>query len=271
MSIDGRLLEPIEAPSSDGTHLLRMEKNTRTVDDKGDVVTLITVREVAQVPELPNNAMIVDKAYEFTPSGIAFDTSVRLTLGYDVNKLPKQIASIFLAYYTPKSGWVELKSENGAVASIGRLTAPVEHFTIFAVLAKPTNATFRVTKLNITPSLERAWGRLTFALRTGREVNISALVTNYGGKPGDYDAILRINGQAVDERQLTIGPTESQMVTFTRSGNKPGRYEVQIGDLSGEFVSGEFVTSLWINWWLILIVILVLALIGWLVRKYLVR
>jgi hypothetical protein len=248
-----------------------MEKNTRTVDDKGEIVTLITIRDVAQIPEFPNNAMIVDKAYEFEPSGIVFDIPVRLTLGYDVNKLPKKIASIYLAYYTPESGWVELKTEDGKVAGIGRLTAPVEHFTIFAVLAQPTDATFRVTRLNIVPSLERAWGRLTFALRTGREVNISALVTNYGGKSGNYTATLLINGQAVDERQLTIGPTESQLVTFTRSGNKPGRYEVQVGDLSGEFVTGEFVTSLWINWWLIIILLLVLALIGWLVRKYVVR
>ena len=52
VSSNGTLLNPLEAPSPDGLHLLQIEKGTRVLDDEGKVVTLITVIE-AEIPELP--------------------------------------------------------------------------------------------------------------------------------------------------------------------------------------------------------------------------
>ncbi len=136
ISGEGRLATPLEAPSPTGIHLLQMEEDTRTLDPEGNVVTLIEIREAAELPELPPNTVVVGPAYKFEPSGIAFDKSVRLTLGYDLNQLPEDVTSVALAYHTAEAGWMQLKGEIGVVAEVSKLTAPIDHFTIFAILAE---------------------------------------------------------------------------------------------------------------------------------------
>jgi hypothetical protein len=273
MSSYGRLLNPLEAPSPDGMHLLEMEKGTRTVDENGKIVKLIEIRE-AEAPSLTADTVIVGNAYDFEPSNITFDQPIRLTLGYD--NLPDDIASIALAYYTDATGWTELEPEGGVVAGEGKLTAPVDHFTVFAILAKlnpppppppspppPAPAAFKVDNLQITPSQFRLWRPVTFVVKTGEEVAISAYVTNYGGQEGKYTAILKVNGATQATKEITIGSGQGQQVTFTLTENEPGLYTVDIGGLSGEFV-----TSLWTNWWLMGGILAGLIVIGWLSWYY---
>ena len=144
MGSDGRLLTPLKAPSPDGTHLFEMARWTKTLDAKTNIVTLIEIREAGATP-LPANTVIVGNAYDFEPSNITFSNTtfnqpVWLTLGYDVNNLPEGVTSVTLAYYTAETGWTELepKTEGGVVAGVGKLTVPLDHFTIFAILAKVT-------------------------------------------------------------------------------------------------------------------------------------
>jgi hypothetical protein len=256
ISTTGRLLNSLEAPSPDGIHLFEMEKGTRTLDEKGKVVTLIVIRET-EAPPLPDNTVVVGNAYNFEPSDITFDKPVRLTLGYDVNELPEDVASVVLAYYNSGTGWIELEAESGVVAEVGKLTAPIDHFTIFAVLAKvsppappppPTPAppaNFELSNLSIIPSLSKVWESLTFMVTSGEEVTITVDVTNQGGQEGSFNAVLRLNGVTQGTKDITLGPRQSQKIVFTITENEPGSYIVQIGDLSGEFI-----TLLWFNWWL---------------------
>jgi len=120
-----------------------------------------------------------------------------------------------------------------------------------------------LSNFTLTPSLSKFWRILTFAVRTGEDVNVTVEVTNHGGQQDTYTAIVTMNGVDVGEKELTLAPGESQELGFTVSGNEPGRYVVQIGDMSGEFVSDS-----WINWWLILGLVASFLGIGWLVRKY---
>jgi len=272
MSSAGRLLNPLEAPSPDGMHLLEMAKGTKTVDDQGKIVKLIEIRE-AEAPSLTANTVIVGNAYDFQPSDITFSQPIRLTLGYD--NLPEDVASIALAYYTATTGWTELKPEGGVVAGEGKLTAPVDHFTIFAILAEltppppppssppPAPAAFEVDNLQITPSQSRTWEPVTFVVKTGEEVTISAYVTNYGGQEGKYTAILKVNGVTQATKEIILGSGQDQQISFTLAENEPGLYTVEIGGLSGEFV-----TSVWANWWLMGGILAGLILIGWLAWYY---
>lgn len=274
MSSRGRLLNALEAPSPDGMHLLEMAKGTKTVDDKGNIVKRIEIRE-AEAPLLAADTVIVGNAYDFEPSNITFDQPIRITLGYD--NLPEDVASIALAYYTATTGWTELKPEGGVVAGEGKLTAPVDHFTIFAILAElnppppppppssppPAPAAFKVDNLQITPSQFRIWEPVTFVVKTGEEVAISAYVTNYGGQEGKYTAILKVNGATQATEEIILGSGQGQQISFTLTENEPGLYTVDIGGLSGEFV-----TSLWTNWWLMGGILAALILIGWLAWYY---
>jgi len=151
---DGRLLGSLEAPSPDARHILILDEGTRTVDSQGEIVTLIEIRPAVEVLAPPQNKRLVGTAYNFEPSGIVFDKPVHLTLGYDVNQLPQNVTSVKLVYYSSESGWISLEPESGRVAEVGRASAAVDHFTVFAVLAEvspaptpPTKAPFEWTKV----------------------------------------------------------------------------------------------------------------------------
>ena len=170
---DGRPIKRMEAPSPDGIHLVEIEAGTGASDNASNVITLIEIRET-WAPELPENTQLVGKAYEFKPSGTVFDKPIKLTLGYNANELPDEVISVGAAYYTIRDGWIYLETEATSVAELGKLTAPVNHFTVFAVLAKVTMpqlppeptptpepepgkvpALFSLNNLSITPSVSR--------------------------------------------------------------------------------------------------------------------
>lgn len=256
----GRLLDSLEAPSPDEIHLFEMEKGTKTLDEDGGIIKLIEITE-AGTPSPPEGSVYVGQVYDFQPSDITFSKPIRLTLGYDVNDLPEDVASVALAYYTSKTGWVELEAESNVVAEVGRLSAPVDHFTFFAVLASvsppPVSppppplpapvppAAFELSNLSISSSFSKVWELLTFAVKSGEEVTITVDAANNGGQEGSYEALLKINGVTKATKEITLGAGQHQKIAFTVTENEPGRYVVQISDLSGEFQSVS-----WFNWWL---------------------
>jgi hypothetical protein len=277
----------MEAPSPDGIHLLEIEALTGATDNVSNPVTLIEIRE-AQAPELPENTRLVGKAYEFKPSGTVFDKQIRLTLGYNVNELPDHVTSIGAAYYTTMGGWTYLQTETTSLAELGKLTAPVNHFTVFAVLAKvsvapeikpPTEpapkpgpapepappaivpALFNLSNLSVTPSVSRFFEKVPYIIRTGEETLITVDVTNNGGQTGSYTAVLIISGTERERKEITLEPGQTRTVSFTVTGNDYGSYTVLIGNLTGNFLS-----ELWINWWLIAGSFVFIGLIIWLIR-----
>jgi phosphatidylglycerophosphate synthase len=263
---DGRPVKNMAAPSPDGLHLLEIEALTGASVNE-TTVTLLEIRE-AQAPPLPENTQLVGQALEFTPSGTVFDKPIKLTLGYNVSDLPEGVISVGAAYYTSQDGWVYLDTQSTSVAELGKLTASLNHFTIFAVLAKVTPpqpslipAQFNLNNLSITTSVHRIFEKITYIIRTGEDAFISADVTNNGVQTGTYTAILMINGTERGRKDITLETGQTSTVSFTVTGNERGTYTVVIGTLSGEFVS-----DLWINWWLIVATIALIILIIWLIR-----
>ena len=278
ISSTGRLLNSLVASSPDGIHVLEMEKDTLTLSQDGEVIKLIKITE-AETPRPPENIVIVGKVYDFEPSNITFSKPIRLTLGYNINELPENAISVALAYYTAESGWVKLEAESGVVAEIGKVTASVDHFTIFAVLAgvppppllppsppppaPPAPAAFELSNLSITPSFSKIWELLTFVVKTGEQVTITVDVTNYGGQEGNYDALLKINGVTQGNQEITFSGGQRQKIVFIVTESKPGSYTVEIGNLSGEFQS-----LLWFNWLLTGGLTAAFILLGWLAWYY---
>ena len=275
----GRLLDSLEASSPDDIHLFEMEEGTRTLDEEGEIVKLIEITE-ADVPLLPENTVVVGNVYNFEPSNITFSQPIILTLDYDVNDLPDDVTTVNLAYYAAGTGWVELEAEGGVVAGLGSLAAPVEHFTLFAVLANVSPpppppaaaapppppapvppAAFALSNLSISSSFSKVWELLTFAVKAGEEVTITVDVANNGGQEGSYSALLKINGVTQTTKEITLSAGQHQKITFTVTENEPGLYVVQIGDLTGEFQSVS-----WFNWWLsggLAAALILLGLLAW--------
>jgi hypothetical protein len=122
----------------------------------------------------------------------------------------------------------------------------------------PAPASFRLSNLSIVSSVVKTFKSLTYLIRTGQEATISVDLTNIGGQAGSYPVILMVNGVERERQEVTLGPGQTQTVTFTLGPNEPGSYTIQIGDLNGSFVS-----ELWVNWWLFVGTAGLFALLGW--------
>ena len=262
-SAGGQLLDSMDALSPDDRSAIHLEKGTRMTDAEGEVVTLIRVTEATELPELPPYASLLGKAYELSPSGASFNIPIKLALGYDVKQLPIVVDSLMLGRYEPETGWESLDVEADVVAGLGTLTAQVEHFSIFAVLAKTTGASFKTGNLVVTPTVKKYWSILPLVTIEARQLTITAEVTNTGGQRGVYRFVLTLDGEAVQEQFVPLEPLETQTLTFTLAGLPNGKHSVQLGSLSQEFQSVFL-----IRWWLLIVLALVVAFLLWLWYRF---
>jgi len=269
ISVRGEMLQDIVAMSPDGTHVIEFEKGTRAFDSENTTVTYIEIRET-EAPELPDNTVLVGKAYQFNPSGTVFDKSIRLTLGYDVESLPLQFTTLGTWYYIEGEGWAYLESETAGPAELGKIRTPVDHFTIFAILAgqepPPRPAEFKLSNLSISPFERKFFTAVTFFIKTGETTAISVDVTNEGQQAGVYSATLKVNDRGIETKEVTLSPGETRTVSFSFTADERGRYTVQIGELNGNL---DY--ELWINWWLWAGSVGLFLLLLWLIKKYLIR
>jgi hypothetical protein len=261
-----RLAMNLTGPSLDLSHNLFLERGTHApvVDER--TYYLIIVKELEEIPALPENTVAI-VVFNITPADAEFDRDIFLTLGLDESQLPENILekTITMAYYDDVNGvWVPLEWEAGGSSGVAEstLTAPINHFSIYGVLVElaptPPPAHFVASGLSIVRSVERIWEAITFVTKTGESVTIAANIANDGGQEGTYTVVLKLNGETVDTKTVTLGAGQSQRVSFTRSGLDYGQYEVEVAGLSGEFA-----TSRTINWWLIIGIIVAIGLITW--------
>ncbi len=255
-----RCSEDLDAPSPDGKHSLLLETWTRAPEVDGTRHYLITIREIEDIPPLPENLVAV-AAFKMDPSGALFDRNVFLTLGLD--GLPDDAVDATIAYYDDVNGvWVPLDSQPGEPNGVAELTltAAVDHFTIFALLVDvdPDATRFVVSDLGISTDVEKLWSPLVFLTRVGRNVEISASVANEGRWSGAHTVVLKLDGEEIDSERVTLGAGQSHEVTFRLSDLDYGHYEVQVSGLSGEFTARRTIA-----WWLI---VLIAAVIGFIIR-----
>ena len=95
-----------------------------------------------------------------------------------------------------------------------------------AVLTTGCGAEFELSSLQASP--EVCMPRET--------VTISTTLTNSGGGSGEYVAEFLVNDVAVQTETFTLEPEESQVASLTLKKDKPGKYVVQLGELSTEFI-----------------------------------
>ena len=259
-----RLAVDLLGPSSDLSHSLLIERGTHapTVDAKTHY--LIVVRQLEEAPSPPENNVVL-VAFNITPAGVVFDRDIFLTVGL-VGELPANAQNITMDYYDDVNElWVPLDFEAGGPSGVAEstLSAPINHFSIFGVLAElartpPAPAHFVASGLNIVPRVQKIWEHVTFVTKTGETVTIAATIANDGGQEGIYSVVLKLNGETVETKTVTLAAGQSQQVTFTQSRLGYGHYDVEVAVLTGEFT-----TFRTINWWLIVAIVVAIGLIIW--------
>jgi hypothetical protein len=73
----------------------------------------------------------------------------------------------------------------------------------------------------------------------GDSVVVSADIKNTGGRAGEYQATLTVNGDAQETRNLKVPAGSIQNVSFMVTPTSSGEYKVALGELTGIFVAKE--------------------------------
>ena len=131
--------------SSDGKVQLSLNVNT-TVNIQGQALTVAA--ELAP-PAAPANSSLVS-GYNFAPNNTTFSPAASLTLKYDPATLPSGVteSNLYIAFWTG-SAWSELTSTVNTQNKT--VTAPVSHFTVFAILGRTGTTTPSPTPQPPTP------------------------------------------------------------------------------------------------------------------------
>jgi len=291
-------LHNYEPSDPDDLHFLLIDSATAVIcgetDDCGNYPKIIVMREAEDSEEAPGNGVFVGPVYDFTGyewsnwedpdcpkcDTVTFGRAVSALIGYDPDDLPEGTVMVGLYVFDPGLGeWVLSKPMPGVVAGVGQANGLVNHFSQLAVIAElpaptphetpPTTTTpppsptasanFIAQNLEITPGKQvTGAGVAVFRVEAGESVTITANVINNGGAEGSYIARLELNGETLASQEISLQPGQSKQVVFVVTDNAPGRYVVQIGDLSGEFESVS-----WTNWWLIGGLIAGVTLLAW--------
>jgi len=277
----GTTLKPAVARDPGNIHFLEIDPDTRVIcDDTNKAPEVLMMRVAKESPPVPDGSALIGAVYEFTGnyssrnalhccSSVSFDQSITIVLNYDPNELPESTDSVAVAYYDIEQGsWVSLPTDIGRVAEVGKATGLINHCSAVAIIAElapaPTPASFVPSALNIEQG-PKVWKNI-FVGVTGEDVTITANVANNGGQEGTYIAELKLNGETIDAKEVTLAAGQSQQVTFTLHGMDYGQYEVEVAGLSGEFTVSRI-----IDWWAIFGIILAVAVITWGVIRWIRR
>ena len=97
------------------------------------------------------------------------------------------------------------------------------------IVQKPSPPDFHLSNLEINPT----------EVDIGKDVVITAQITNVGGSQGSYTAELKVDGITNQTEKLIISAGTDYMLVFKISKGLPGTYKVALGDLSGQFTVKE--------------------------------
>jgi oligopeptide transport system substrate-binding protein len=84
-------------------------------------------------------------------------------------------------------------------------------------------AKIQISSLNITPQ----------QVTEGQDTTVEASLSNTGKSEGKYTAILKINDNQVDSKEVTLAPGENKIISFSYIAGSAGQYKIDLNGLSG--------------------------------------
>ena len=218
--------------SEDKVISITIPDGATALDGEGNLLTDVEFVAIESVPDPPEGVSIVGLPYQLGPDGATFDPPVTLTWSYDPADIPDGVdeEELVIAHYDEGAGeWQKLEFEIDPGSDT--LTAYIDHFSTFAVIAPPSTApaAFTTGSLGISPP----------EVSGGEAVTISVFLANDGEADGSYTTTLKINGIVAETREVSLVGGTSETVTFTTSQSEAGTYSIEVNGLPGSFTVKE--------------------------------
>jgi tRNA threonylcarbamoyladenosine modification (KEOPS) complex Pcc1 subunit len=131
----GTFIFGASASSANGDVTVNIPAGVTGLTAGGAPITQITITPITtDLPALPADGAAVGLYFDIQPSGSTFSSPITITVSYDPSLIPAGI-SPYVAWYNPATGqWEQLTTVS--IDTVNHtITASVNHFSTFAVLA----------------------------------------------------------------------------------------------------------------------------------------
>ncbi|MFQ6095281.1 MAG: CARDB domain-containing protein, partial [Candidatus Bathyarchaeia archaeon] len=202
------------------------------------ILLTLLASSIENVIVLDENDTVLD--YEIKGSNMTVFTlgARRVSLEYDTISLTKKEAGVWtlildapydLTLYLPEESTIVYLNEMPTSIDtederISLLLFPGE-WEISYVLPVVPPAAFRVSDLIVNPT----------EVEVGKEITISATVTNIGEGQGSYTVVLKINDIVESTETVTLAGGASTTVEFKVVKEDAGTYNIEVSGLKGAF------------------------------------
>ncbi|MFA5066255.1 MAG: putative Ig domain-containing protein [Dehalococcoidia bacterium] len=198
-----------ELASSDGRVKLKLAANT-TINMRGS--TQLGAATESKPPAASDNSTLI-RAYSFMPSGATFSPAATMTLKYEKASLPAGASEsdLYIAYWNGAS-WVKLSSTIDTDAK--EVSAPVAHFTSFAIRYLPSTTTTTTTTTTTAASTTISTDLL----------GTTSSFTTSDGKTASSVSLSSSNGEmtiALAENTTITLPGGSRQITVIQLADRP--------------------------------------------------
>jgi uncharacterized membrane protein len=212
---------------------------TLTVNDTVPALTLPLLNSsVNTFIVLDENQTVLDYDVDGINLTVLTLGTTSVSLQYDTNSLTKKDFDVWTFLVdTPYNLTVQLPEES-TVVYLSEMPTSIDtegnkitlslfpsQWEISYVFPLVPPADFQITELAVSPS----------EVEAGKEVTVSARITNVGGQAGSYALPLLINQTTEDTKTVTLEKGASTTTEFKIIKQTPGTYTVEIAGLVDEF------------------------------------
>ncbi|MCK5212484.1 MAG: hypothetical protein KAQ74_01065 [Dehalococcoidia bacterium] len=206
---------------------------TPALDADGIEITDVSVH-IETPHDIPADMLILGDVYDIEPDGATFDPPLPIILPFNPADVPDGVrdSQLRIAFFDDENEtWVEIASvvdEDDMTVS-----AAVSHLTEFSImLPKPedslplTASGFSISSPTIAPS----------APQVGDTIIVS-VATRYGGtaQEATCPVSLTLNGEMLQQKEITLGPGESATVTFSLLAQAEATCDIAVNGMTGTF------------------------------------
>ncbi|MDO8578833.1 MAG: hypothetical protein Q7R50_06620 [Dehalococcoidales bacterium] len=232
-----------------GNFVIDIAKGTRVTDPDGiaiDTFELAVVNQSMQeLVSIPSGTVPVGPIYTIVGyrngkrvSRVNFEPYVTLTLAYDPKGLPENALTPFVVNFVKDGKLIKLASPPGAIFESGKVKATAYHASYFGLAAEvlpeaPLPPHFRVAGLQINPG----------QARPGQTIAIIVEIANDGATAGTYEMHLIIDGVVRAVKDVSMEPNSISTLTFEVADLAPGKHQVSVAGVTGEFRITDAVVS----------------------------
>jgi hypothetical protein len=228
MTPEGKLIADVNVPSSDLRVYLTLPVGTYcTVGPDAPFYWILfeALDEDDIELDTPEGSTVITPYYQIEPQGGTFDQLVTITFKYTDKEIPAEADENNLTvmfWDSVNEQWIPLETE--VDTENNRASAFIDHLSLYTLMLVPHPAEFELSGLAITPG----------EVGINEEVTISVQVTNIGDLSGDYNVILKVNDETVNEKMIPLAGGDSEDIVFTMSKAAAGIYKIDVNGLSGE-------------------------------------